>query len=343
MIPVMNDGSNSVYMARMLIKALRQAGMDPGRFAHLPDLQPAVLDDDLSRVSTPTLISLWEQLLTSGLGVAVGLRAVELVPLGGLGAWDFLFTSGRDLADSAARALGYLELVGDPATERVETAQNGRLFTIQHNTGPAVPEVVEAIEVFAQMLWLARSREATGRPIVPVRVAFRHRPSRAHAELVAAFGTTNIDYDAPRNSLTFLEDDVRAPLPLSQPGIEHVLARHADQILLSSKPIFDWPGIFRLALGTAFAEDGAPTLDRVAQRLAMSARTLQRRLGEHGTSWREEIEAVRQEQALSLLRDTDLPIQAIAARVGYSDVRALRRAVHRWHGQPPHLLRRTPA
>ncbi|WP_433242585.1 AraC family transcriptional regulator ligand-binding domain-containing protein [Streptosporangium sp. CA-135522] len=330
-------------MARMLLRTLSHAGMDPAGFVHLPDLQPDVLADDLARPSTPTLVSLWEQLVTHELGTAVGVNAAALAPLGTYGVWDYLFTTGPNLIASASRALGYLELLGDPSTERIETIEDGRLFVIRHHTGPAVPDVVEAIEIFAQMLWLRRAREATGRPIVPARVTFRHRPPRAHTYLVEAFGTTSIDYDAPCNSLTFLDDDARAPLPMSQPGIEHVLVRHADQVLAASKPILDWLGTFRLALDTTLAEDCAPTLDRVAQRLAISPRTLQRRLGEHGTSWREEIETVRQAQALKLIRDTDLPMQAIAARLGYSDVRAMRRAVHRWHGHPPHTLRQAPA
>ncbi|WP_433245974.1 AraC family transcriptional regulator ligand-binding domain-containing protein [Streptosporangium sp. CA-135522] len=336
----MNEGSNSVGMARMMIKALSHAGMDPAAFAHLPDLQSHVLADDLSRVSTPTLTSMWEQLITCDLGTAIGAQATTLVPVGHYGVWDYLFLTGENLIDGASRALGYLNLVGDPSTERAVTIEDGRLFTIRHQTGPAVPEVVEAIEIFAQMLWLRRAREATRRAIVPVRVTFRHRPRRTHGHLVEAFGTANIEYDAPYNSLTFLDGDARAPLPMSPPGIEHVLLQQADQVLVASKPVLDWPSMFRMTLATTFAEDSSPALDRVAQRLAMSVRTLQRRLGEHGTSWREEIETVRQEQALKLLRDTDLPIRSIAVRLGYSDVRTLRRAVHRWHGRPPHTLRK---
>jgi AraC-like DNA-binding protein len=100
---------------------------------------------------------------------------------------------------------------------------------------------------------------------------------------------------------------------MSPPGIEHVLLHQADQVLAASKPVLDWPSMFRMALATTFAEDSSPALDRVAQRLVMSVRTLQRRLGEHGTSRREEIERVRQEQALKLLRGHG-PAHAVGRR-----------------------------
>ncbi|MFC6131506.1 MULTISPECIES: helix-turn-helix domain-containing protein [Streptomyces] len=38
---------------------------------------------------------------------------------------------------------------------------------------------------------------------------------------------------------------------------------------------------------------------------------------------------------------TDLSIDAIVARSGYADARALRRAVQRWYGTTPAALRRT--
>ncbi|MEU8894755.1 helix-turn-helix domain-containing protein [Nocardia sp. NPDC048505] len=73
--------------------------------------------------------------------------------------------------------------------------------------------------------------------------------------------------------------------------------------------------------------------------MAMSARTLRRRLGEHGTSWRNEVEAARLAKATALLRDTGLPVSSVATRVGYSDARALRRAFPPWTGHTPARFR----
>ncbi|MFJ9370132.1 helix-turn-helix domain-containing protein [Nocardia sp. NPDC101769] len=79
-------------------------------------------------------------------------------------------------------------------------------------------------------------------------------------------------------------------------------------------------------------QDGDPSLDATARELTMSPRTLQRRLQAIGTSWRQEAESVRRENAMRLIRDTALPVQSVAARLGYTDARALRRALRRWTG-----------
>ncbi|MCT9092761.1 AraC family transcriptional regulator [Streptomyces sp. ASQP_92] len=335
----MNEGTVSVHLARFILESVRRSGTDMGRFARLPDLDPEVLRDDLSRVSTPTALVLWEQLTLTEPGSAIGALIAGHAPIGTFGLWDYLVTTGENLRETLKRAIAYLECVGDPAGEKLHTLEDGKYFTIRHGTGSWVPEVVEAIDVFALAMFLTRARAATRRPIVPLRVTFSHRPPPEHRRLVEFFGTRNIVFDAPFNSLTFLDDDVRAPLPTAQPGLEKILVRHADLTLAASRPVPRWLDRFRATLIVALHEDSA-SLEGVAQRLAMSPRTLQRRLGELGTNWREEIEAVRQQHTMDLLRTTDLPLQSIAARVGYSDVRALRRAVHRWEGQPPHALRR---
>jgi transcriptional regulator GlxA family with amidase domain len=59
-------------------------------------------------------------------------------------------------------------------------------------------------------------------------------------------------------------------------------------------------------------------LSRAARMLAMSARTLQRRLAEAGTSYQAELAAARLSAAQHLLLTTDAPITAVAFEVGCS-------------------------
>jgi AraC-like DNA-binding protein len=57
--------------------------------------------------------------------------------------------------------------------------------------------------------------------------------------------------------------------------------------------VLGWLDRFHAVLESAI-DSGPPSLEQVAHRLAMSPCTLQRRLREEGTSWREELERQRQ-------------------------------------------------
>lgn len=79
----------------------------------------------------------------------------------------------------------------------------------------------------------------------------------------------------------------------------------------------------------------APTLAEVARALAVSPRTLRRRLAEEGTSYRQLTQAQRSAAARALLEDPELHVKGIAAELGFSDLTAFHRAFRRW-------CRRTP-
>lgn len=181
-------------------------------------------------------------------------------------------------------------------------------------------------------------REASRGPLDPVRVTFRQRAPKNPRALHDSLGTRAIDFDAPDTAITFREDDLRAPLPESQPGLGALLTRHADLTLAAARPVPRWIDAFRIALEAA-AEQDAVSLSSVARRLALSPRTLQRRLEDDATSWRRELDRLRSQRELALLRDTALPVSSVAVRLGYSDARAYRRAVQRRHGSAPSRLR----
>lgn len=85
---------------------------------------------------------------------------------------------------------------------------------------------------------------------------------------------------------------------------------------------------------------GPTDQDSIARDLAMSRRTLRRRLEAEGTSFHELGEACRCSIGRALLTRTDLPIVEIAMRLGYSDHTAFSRAFSRWCGVPPRALRK---
>ncbi|MEV0251029.1 AraC family transcriptional regulator ligand-binding domain-containing protein [Nocardia sp. NPDC050712] len=325
----MIEGTVPIQLIRLIHTAALHAGVAPAELAHLRGLDPALLADDLIRVPVATPFRIWE-LIEAHAGPEAGLRVSAAAALGSLQVWDYLFTTGQTLREGLAAASDFHATITDPAVG-LSVLDDGRLLTVRY-TGIEPEAAIGATNEFAISLLLRRIREATGRPMTPVRVRLGHPPRGRYRHLVDAFGTSRIDFDAPHSELTFLD---AAELPTgNDPHLGHLIRSHAGLTLDSAKTIPGWPDLFRAAMADALTRDELG-LDAVAQRLAMSARTLQRRLGEHGTSWRAEVEAARLAKATALLRDTALPVGSVATRLGYADARALRRAFQRWTGQTP--------
>jgi AraC-like DNA-binding protein len=75
--------------------------------------------------------------------------------------------------------------------------------------------------------------------------------------------------------------------------------------------------------------------DDVADMLSMNRRTLNRRLRERGTTFQRVLDSVRCEVARQLLVHSQLPLEDVAASLGYAGASPFMRSFRRWTGSSP--------
>ncbi|MFJ1864874.1 AraC family transcriptional regulator ligand-binding domain-containing protein [Streptomyces sp. NPDC088097] len=332
-------GTTSSALTRLNVKAADLLGIPLERYAHLLGVAPEHLNDDLFRTPTITSIRIVELATVHAPWTDVALLLARQSSIGSLGIWDYLITSAPTPLEGIRDASTYLATVVDVSADSLQVTENGEVVTLSHfNAGDRAHEAACAVRACALGLYQRRLGDAARRHLVPVRVILAARTPRRHDALIELYGTDAIEFEAPVSSITFLASDLKSPTPHAQPGLSTVLRRHADQTLATSIPLHNWLDLFRTALASVHDET-AVTMPTVARRLAISTRTLQRRLDAHGTTWSDEVEGVRRDHVDRLLHGSDLSINAIAARSGYADARGLRRAVQRWYGTTPAALR----
>ena len=82
-----------------------------------------------------------------------------------------------------------------------------------------------------------------------------------------------------------------------------------------------------------------PDIDYVAAKLNIISRTLRRRLADEGSSYQQILADVRYQLAQEYLSTSSLPLEEIAAMLGYSTPGNFSHAFKRWHGSPPSQFR----
>jgi len=80
---------------------------------------------------------------------------------------------------------------------------------------------------------------------------------------------------------------------------------------------------------------GEMTIDTIANELAISRRTLQRRLSERNELFANIVQELRSAMAVRLLVDQQIPITEIAFMLGYADTSSFSTAFKGWHGCSP--------
>ena len=180
------------------------------------------------------------------------------------------------------------------------------------------------------------ARRAVGSAFAPQRVEFTAPRPPGHARYAELFRCP-VRFGAPRNRCVFTPAWARFPVPSHDPWTlartlalldRESAAQHAQQDLLEV-----------LEVSIARSLPDVPSITEQARRLSASERTLRRRLAQCDTTYEALADGVRRERVEQLLRHSPATLREVARRAGFADERALRRAVHRWHGMTPVQLR----
>ena len=179
-------------------------------------------------------------------------------------------------------------------------------------------------------------RALIGREFTPLRIELRHPAPPQLADFNAILRSP-LRFDASRTAMVFAADALERPLAMGNPE----LAQANDAIALrylANTEIRSIAVRVRELLTTKLA-DGEPSEEDVAQLLNTSVRTLQRKLVDSGTTYRNVLDDTRRDLALSYLKVSLYSVTTITYMLGYTATSSFTRAFRRWTGQSPSAWR----
>jgi len=147
-----------------------------------------------------------------------------------------------------------------------------------------------------------------------------------------------VTFDQATSALAVPSDWLPLPCPFADPALHRGAVERlaaAERRLQGEE--FIVAQVERILEG---AGDAGLELDPVASQLHLSRRTLVRRLGRCGTSFRELLDAHRRRRASELLADPNLTVTEVGYRLGYTEPANFGRACRRWFGTGPRAYRR---
>jgi AraC-like DNA-binding protein len=181
------------------------------------------------------------------------------------------------------------------------------------------------------------TRRFEGAP--PLRgVMFSHRAKYPVALYEEFFGAP-VRFEQQVDALLLAPGALDLPSPLGNDVLVRYLEAHAQHLLAGlPDPVEPLVGRIRGAIGEDLST-GEIDQARVAKKLGMSTRTLQRRLADGGTSFQDVLDDVRRDIALRMLRERSGNVFDIAFVLGYADTPSFYRAFKRWTGRTPQQSR----
>lgn len=312
-----------------MLFALREAGVDvdalarqvgaPSAGARLTMAQgDALLDLALAQVGDPAY------------GLVAGARIQpELFGIAGLSAM-----AAPTFGAALARIERYKRML---STDALELRPQGDTTVVRvHLARPESPHARMRMDMEVAFL-VSFGRVMTRTRIVP-RVVRLRGPAPAYRERYDALLGGPVEFQQPVDELAFSALDMARPLVSSSPELVELYGTRAEQLLAETGGA-DLVEQVRAVLGRLLNGE-EPGIGEVSRVLGLSERSLQRKLGEAGTSFAELLTRARREIARERLAKTDIDLAELSFVLGFSDPNSLHRAFKRWEGMTPLEYRR---
>lgn len=334
-------GSVSSSFVRLFLRTAQDYGITSHKALDVCDLSPNILDNSLSRIDSKEFETLMRWLILQTNDELFGLNSAQHLVPGTLGLLGYLIMNCQTGGEALKLVPKYESLIGNlGATDLSETADVFSIrWTCTCTDGLISPHLVD--EFMATTVEYARW--VTGRKeISPTQLYLqRSAPNRTNAQKYRDFFRCDIIFDAGVNLMEFDPQLMSLPLNHPDPALLKTLQEQADRQsreLQHTDPIV-------IQVRTTLAnmmETSIPRRERVANKLGMSERTLQRRLLEAESSYQQILDTLRLQLSKEWLMRNDWPISEVAVRLGFTEPRSFQRRFKTWTGMSPGEYRKQP-
>ena len=318
------------YSAKWLVRQILSRGIPLGRILKGTDLSEAWLRDDTALISQSSYLTLVNNALDLTGDPALALNLGRQPNLAELGIWGYAIISSPTLGEANRVAMQFWELNGSLVSLSYRQEDDTSTWEIR----PAFPmdslrswifAVEELLATFFSGSWFISHREFQ---IAEIRLSY---PEPGHGDFYREmfrcpvhFGT---DMDLFRVSWPFKN----VPTSMGNPQVAAICRQLCQELLEELKGSDELIASIHDAIIASLGQ--FPRLKEIASHLAMSPRTLRRRLQERNTTYQNILDEIRSELVKKYLATTNLSVDQIASRIGYSEAATLRRAFKKWTGR----------
>ena len=338
----MSGGTITSVVPHLVIRAAVDAGATAGPLLRAAGLAPDVAPAADVHVPAERYIALWELVIEAVGDSAFGLRVAAQLRIEDNEVFGFLAMSCATLGEAFERTARYRELYNTGA--RWELQLDADVERVIHYPWPSPTRTRgrrAAIELAVADMASAARQLSAGAAAAPIEVRFAHEAPRDLRPYRAAFGVEPV-FGAALDELVFARGMTAIPVVTFNSRLREYFDVQCRQ--LAEKFTTDAPITARARAALIASMDGGDaSMDRVATRLGMSARSLHRRLSDEGTRFNDLLDDVRQEFAKRYLARRSVTASEVAYLIGFQSPTAFFRAFKRWTGLTPKAFLAAPA
>jgi AraC-like DNA-binding protein len=328
------------FASRLAIAALEERKVDAAPLLKRAGLSAGVLAMPQKRISAASQGKFLEYAAEAADDSAFGLHLAESANPRITGLLFYAMSAAKTLGEALKLLARYSRIVNDSVRLKLERRGDGVVAEISY-VGLSRHQARQFTE-FGVAHTLRCFREIAGQNVRPDRVSCGHLRNADIREFERYYGC-EVEFAALADLVIFSNETLSTPL-----------ITHDDHLLETLRPFCEEAAkARRIASGTLrvsveneiqrLLPHGQAQAETVAKSLALSVRTLSRRLADEGTSFAEVVDQLRRSLALQYLKEPGFSLAQIAYFLGYEGTTSFNHAFKRWTGKAPSAARKLAA
>ncbi len=324
--------ASSYSLDGALCSMLADLGIEPGRVLRLAGLPEDILGQCSIRLSAEDYHRVWRAIESEAGSASFPITLSQALRVESFSPPLFAALCSPNLIIACGRIARYKGIVAPITVEVTEIGDQLRIDLQWQDEAPPPPVSLVMTELLS-LVTLARV--ATRRPICPLDISTASLP--APIEPYEQFLGVRLRA-GPRHSISFSREDAALPFltscetlwnafepelrrRLAQLGTSRLVTERVRAVLLEGLPA------------------GLVAMEAVARKLAMTRRTLQRRILAEGETYQNILNDVREKLARHYLQNTKIPFAEISFLLGFDEPNSFHRAFRGWTGSTPQRVR----
>ena len=318
----------------LIAKAIDSYGQNSRKLFAEAGLDHYKLRDPMARFPYPSVARLWHLATEAcedpsfGLTVASNWHPTTFYALG------YAWLASSNLEEAFTCASRYTRIVNTAASGIIRVEKTPASFRVLFDAShvklgePPTDAAADAtVAVFVRMC-----RAAYGEHFDPMRVTLQH-PDPGCAQRYREEFRCPVGFSQQEYAIWVDPDSAVEPLATANPE----LVRINDQIVTDYLARLDRGDIVMQVRSKLIEHlpSGGGDESEIAAQLALSLRSLQRKLKQHGETFSGLLEATRRELGRDYVRDSQHSFNEIASLLGFTEPANFSRAFRRWYGKSP--------
>lgn len=330
--PAPFDVVRSTAASRHIIETAMSRGLDEASCLAGSGLSPSDIRDPIMPVRADQEITIIRNVIShlgdrAGLGRDAGARST----LADTGILGYAMMASPTFGDALQVACRYVALTPSYfSVARIEVAGPHAILFFDTTTVPADVHQFMFERDLALLMRLLPT--LLGQVEAAIDLHIELTEVRLPIELVHVDDLKLTVENSNRNALSFPAALISRPMPVADAQTAAVCIRQCEELLNRRRLRRGLSATVRSRM--IQTSSAIPSRATVAKELAITQRTLHRRLAAEGTSYQSLLDEVRSTLAAEML-DSGLTVEETARRLGYSEASAFTHAHVRWTGHPP--------